>query len=81
MAKSEDKAAAANKALASRVRDALAAAPGLSGHAIDVTVSNGRISLFGTAATEAKRREIEKVAAAVPGVQSVENQIKIVSGS
>jgi hypothetical protein len=68
-------------ALAAKVRAALVAAPGLNGHAFDVTAREGRVSLFGTAASEALRRQAGELAAGVSGVASVDNQIKIVSGS
>ena len=48
---------------------------------IDVTAADGKVTLWGTAATAAERKRAESVAAKVDGVQSVDNQIKVVKGS
>ena len=49
--------------------------------AIDVTAADGKVTLWGTAATAAERKRAESVASKVDGVRSVDNQIKVVKGS
>lgn len=77
----ESALAASDQALAARVKSALAAAPGLNTHRIDVTARDGAVTLFGTAETKAQRETAGKAAAAVAGVKSVENKLAIVAGS
>lgn len=55
--------------------------PKVQAAAIDVTAKDGRVSLWGTAATAGERNLAGRVATSVEGVASVHNQIKIVRGS
>lgn len=71
----------ADAELTAAVRAALAAEPQVQGFAIDVTASNGVVSLFGTASTKARRDKAGQVAAKVAGVKSVQNNLAIVAGS
>ena len=70
-----------NKELARRVKHALEADRQVQAAAIDVTAKAGRVSLWGTAATPDERNRAAQIAGKVPGVASVDNQIKIVKGS
>jgi osmotically-inducible protein OsmY len=76
-----DAKAAEDSALAAKVKAAIMAIPALKSMAMDVRASGGAVTLFGTADTEAQRRQAEKVAAGVPGVTSVKDELKIVRGS
>jgi len=76
-----DAKAAADSALAARVKAAIVATPGLKNLAMDVRSSGGAVTLFGTADTDAQRRQAEQAAAAVPGVSSVKNELLLVRGS
>ena len=70
-----------NKELAARVKRALEGEAKIQAAAIDVTAADGKVTLWGTAATAAERRRAESVASKVDGVRSVDNQIKVVKGS
>jgi hypothetical protein len=70
-----------NKELASRVKQALEGEAKIQAAAIDVTAKDGRVTLWGTAATAAERNRAGQIAAKVEGVSSVDNQLKIVKGS
>lgn len=70
-----------NQELARRVKQALEGDAKVQAAAIDVTVKDGRVSLWGTAATAGERSRAGQIAAKVEGVASVDNQIKIVKGS
>lgn len=70
-----------NKVLANRVKSALGADPALKFLAIDAGVSDGVVTLYGTADTRAHREKAAKVTSDVPGVKSVRNQLVIVAGS
>jgi hyperosmotically inducible protein len=48
---------------------------------IDVTASDGKVTLWGTAATARERNRAASVASKVEGVSAVDNQIKVVKGS
>lgn len=74
-------AQADDQALAALVKSALAAAPGLNAHQIDITVKDGAVTLFGTAETRVQREAAGKAAATVSGVRSVENKLAVVAGS
>ncbi len=76
-----DAKAAADSALAAKVKAAIMAAPGLKDMAMDVRSADGKVTLFGNADNEAQRRQAEKVAAGVPGVKSVKDELLIVKGS
>ena len=70
-----------NQELAARVKKALEGAAKIQAAGIDVTAADGKVSLWGTAATAAERKRAESVASRVDGVRSVDNQIKVVKGS
>ncbi len=70
-----------NKELAARVKRALEGEAKIQAQAIDVTASDGKITLWGTAATNAERSRAAKTAAGVEGVKSVENKLAVVKGS
>jgi hyperosmotically inducible periplasmic protein len=70
-----------NKDLAQRVKKALEGEAKIQAAAIDVTAKEGRVTLWGTAATVAERNRAGQVAAKVDGVSGVDNQIKVVKGS
>ena len=70
-----------NQELAARVKKALEGAAKIQAAGIDVTAADGKVSLWGTAATAAERKRAESVASKVDGVRSVDNQIKVVKGS
>ena len=79
--KAADEAAAADRELAGKVKAALLATRGLKDLGLDVRSANGDVTLFGTADNNAQRRKAESVAATVPGVRSVKDELKIVRGS
>ncbi len=70
-----------NKELAAAVKRALEGEAKIHAQGIDVTASDGKITLWGTAATTAERARAAKTAAAVEGVKSVENKLAVVKGS
>ena len=70
-----------NKELAQRVKRALEGETTIQAGAIDVTAADGKVTLWGTAATAAERNRAGQVASKVAGVTGVDNQIKIVKGS
>ena len=70
-----------NKELAQRVKQAIDSDSKVQPGAIDVTAKDGRVSLWGTAASAGERNRAGQIAAKVDGVASVDNQIKIVKGS
>jgi hyperosmotically inducible protein len=70
-----------NKELAQRVKQALEGDAKIQAAAIDVTARDGRVSLWGTAATADERSRAAQIAAKVDGVASVDNQLKVVKGS
>jgi hypothetical protein len=70
-----------NKELAQRVKSALENDGKVQAAAIDVTAKEGRVSLWGTAATAGERSRAAQIAGKVDGVASVDNQIKVVKGS
>ena len=70
-----------NKELAQRVKKALEADARVPGGAIDVTASDGRITLWGTTSTEGERNRAAQIASKIEGVTSVDNKLKIVKGS
>ena len=49
--------------------------------AIDVTAADGRVSLWGTVASNGQKNKAMQVAKKVEGVKSVDNQLKVVRGS
>jgi pyruvate/2-oxoglutarate dehydrogenase complex dihydrolipoamide acyltransferase (E2) component len=70
-----------NKELAQRVKQALEGDGKVQAAGIDVTAKEGRVSLWGTAATAGERNRAGQIAGKVDGVSSVDNQIKVVKGS
>jgi len=71
-----------NKELAAKVKQALDAPDSkLPAGAIDVTATEGRVSLWGAVPTAAQRTRAQQVASKVEGVRSVDNQLKVVKGS
>src|SRR5436853_7578490 len=64
-----------NQELAARVKKALEGAAKIQAAGIDVTAADGRVSLWGTAATAAERKRAESVASRADGVRSVDNQL------
>ncbi len=70
-----------NKELAARVKRALEGEAKIQAAAIDVTAADGKVTLWGTAATAAERKRAESAASKVAGVRSVDNEIKVVKGS
>ncbi len=73
--------AAADSALAARVKEALLAEKGLNAHGIDVGARDGVVTLFGTVESKARLQQAAKVAAGVDGARSVENKLVVVAGS
>jgi hypothetical protein len=67
-----------NKELAARVKRALEDAKLIG---IDATASDGKVTLWGTTATEGERNRAATIAGKIDGVKSVDNQLKIVKGS
>lgn len=70
-----------NKELAERVKRALEGEAKIQAAGIDVTASNGVVTLWGTAATTDERERAARVAGKIDGVKSVENKIAVVKGS
>ena len=70
-----------NKELAASVKRALEGEGKIHAAGIDVTAADGRVTLWGTAATAAERVRAVQVAGKVDGVKSVENKLALVKGS
>jgi len=70
-----------NKELADRVKRALEGEAKIQAAGIDVTANDGKVTLWGTAATAAERNRAARAAAKVDGVKAVENKIAVVKGS
>jgi hypothetical protein len=70
-----------NKELAERVKNSLEGESKIQAAAIDVTAAEGKVTLWGTAASEEERSRAARAASRVQGVKSVENKIAIVKGS
>lgn len=71
-----------NKELAALVKRTLEMPENkLPSGAIDVTAADGRVSLWGTVASNAQKSRAAQLAAKVEGVKSVDNQLKVVRGS
>jgi len=66
--------------LASRVKSAVLAQP-LSALMFNVSVSNGIVTLSGTADSQETREKAARAASEVDGVRSIDNRISVVSGS
>ena len=70
-----------NKQLAARVKQALGNEAKIHAAGIDVTAAEGKVTLWGTAASAGERDRAAQAAAKVDGVKSVENRIAVVKGS
>ena len=70
-----------NKELAQKVKQALEGEARIQAAAIDVTAKEGRVTLWGTAASAGERDRAGQVASKIEGVTAVDNQIKVVKGS
>jgi hypothetical protein len=70
-----------NKELAERVKRALEAEAKIQAAGIDVTVSGGTVTLWGTAASADERTRAARAAYRVPGVTMVDNKLAVVKGS
>ena len=70
-----------NKELAERVKRALEGEAKIQAAGIDVSAADGKVTLWGTAATAAERDRAGRVAGKVDGVKTVENKIAVVKGS
>ena len=73
--------AAADSALAARVKEALLAEKSLNAHGIDVGARDGVVTLFGTVESKARLEQATKIAGGVEGARSVENKLVVVAGS
>jgi len=67
--------------LAAQVKSVLVADSKVNAVEIDVTVAQGVVTLYGTAATNASRDRAASVAAGIKGVKSVTNKLAVVAGS
>lgn len=67
-----------NKELAGRVKRALEDA---KLYGIDPSASGGKVTLWGTTATDGERKQAAGIATKVEGVSTVDNQLKVVKGS
>jgi BON domain-containing protein len=70
-----------NKELAAKVKRALEGEAKIQAAGIDVSAAEGKVTLWGTAATADERKRAEGVASKVEGVKSVENKLAVVKGS
>jgi hyperosmotically inducible periplasmic protein len=70
-----------NKELARRVKQALEGDGKIQGAGIDVTATDGKVTLWGTTATPGERNRAGQIAGKVDGVSAVDNQLKVVKGS
>jgi hyperosmotically inducible periplasmic protein len=70
-----------NHELTVRVRRALEDAGKMDVAAIDISATDGRVTLFGTAGTKDERERAARIAAKVDGVKSLENKLVVVRGS
>jgi hyperosmotically inducible protein len=68
-------------ALSTKVKSALNADPALKALVIDVDVSGGAVTLYGTTNTPAHRDKAAQVALNVEGVTSVTNHLFLLKGS
>jgi len=70
-----------NKALATKVKRKLEGTAKLDAHAIQVTATDGVVTLWGTVDTAPERKRAEEAAASVEGVQQVRSKLVVVAGS
>jgi hypothetical protein len=81
VAKAEEPKPDPNKELAARVKRALETEAKIQAACIDVTAQDGKVTLWGTTASNAERNRATAVAKKVDGVTAVVNQLKVVRGS
>jgi osmotically-inducible protein OsmY len=67
--------------LAGRVRGALHASFGTAAWKIAVTAQDGFVFLYGDVPTDSVRVHAARIAAAVPGVREVENELAVAPGT
>ena len=77
----ESRATLANMTLEARVRAALKSNAATHDTNITIESSSGRVTLRGIVLNAEERAETEKVAHAVPGVSSVDNQLRLMARS
>ena len=70
-----------NKDLAQRVKRALEDESHIQAAAIDVTAADGKVTLWGTAASGDEKNRATRAAYRVQGVTNVENKLAVVKGS
>jgi hypothetical protein len=70
-----------NKDLAKRVKQALEGESKIQAAAIDVTAADGKVTLWGTAASADEKNRATRAAYRVQGVTGVENKLAVVKGS
>lgn len=70
-----------NKELATRVKRALEDESHIQAAAIDVTAANGKVTLWGTAASPDEKNRATRAAYRVQGVTNVDNKLAVVKGS
>ncbi|HEX7249021.1 MAG TPA: BON domain-containing protein [Burkholderiales bacterium] len=70
-----------NKELAQRVKRALEDESHIQAAAIDVTAADGKVTLWGTAASPDEKNRATRAAYRVQGVTNVENKLAVVKGS
>jgi hyperosmotically inducible periplasmic protein len=70
-----------NKELAARVKHALEDEAKIQAAGIDVTSSDGVVTLWGTTTSDDERTRAARVAGKVEGVKSVDNKLAVVRGS
>src|SRR3954470_14023290 len=78
VAKAEEPKPDPNKELAARVKRALEGEAKIQAAGIDVTAADGKVTLWGTATTNAERTRAANAARKVEGVTAVDNQLKVV---
>jgi len=69
-----------DKALTEKVKEALGISEGPA-YGVEVTVTDGRVTLFGAVDNSAERKRFEIIAAGVVGVRAVENRIVVDPGA
>jgi hypothetical protein len=70
-----------NKELAQRVKRALEGESHIQAAAIDVTAADGKVTLWGTAASADEKTRATRAAYRVLGVTNVDNKLAVVKGS
>lgn len=68
-------------ALTAKIKAALLAEPNLKSLAIDISTSDGIVTLYGTVDTPAIRDRVVQVVSGVNGVKSVKNNLVVLKGS